>query len=316
MTIRVLAVAATIAALVVVPFDRRAAVAEPPLRLLVDATHAPQGYFDVHETLAVSPGPLTLVYPRWIPGHHAPNGPIPNVVDIKLSAGGATVPWERDPVDMYAFHATVPAGATSLAVDFRYLANALRGYDGGPTTTPSLMALEWWKVVLSPQAADYGTVVIAPSITLPAGWSSATALEASSTSGDTVTFKPVSLEMLADSPLDAGRYAKVVPLGTWDGAPLELAIFADVPSSLAIGDKTLASLRAIVTQMHALYVHRHFNHYTFLLTLTDVFGNGLEHHQSSDNGASPDFFTSPSALTAGASLLTHEFNHSWDGKFR
>jgi predicted metalloprotease with PDZ domain len=178
------------------------------------------------------------------------------------------------------------------------------------------MALEWWKVVLSPQADNYATVTIAPSITLPAGWSSATALETSSTDGTTVTYKPVSLERLFDSPLDAGRYAKVLDLGTWDGAPLALAIFADVPSSLAVDAKTQDELRAIVAQMHALYVHRHFNHYTFLLTLTDVFGNGLEHHQSSDNGSSPDFFTSPTSLTAHASLLTHEFNHSWDGKYR
>ncbi|HTJ28401.1 MAG TPA: hypothetical protein VMA36_19745 [Candidatus Limnocylindria bacterium] len=286
--------------------------------LHVDATDAVEGILRMHEMIAVTPGALTLVYPRWVPGEHAPNGPIANVVDLAVHAGSANLTWQRDPVNLYAFHVDVPQGVTSLAVDFAFVNSPAASSSLPRLSTPNMLCLEWNKVVLTPQADDQRTVVVTPSITLPSpAWKYASALETTSASGADVAFKPVTLETLVDSPLDAGTNARTFELGTWDGAPVSLAAFADTPEELAASDETVKKLRALVAQMHALYRYRHFRHYTFLLTLTDEMpGEGLEHHQSSDNGTGGDFLTSAPALATESDLLPHEWNHSWDGKFR
>jgi predicted metalloprotease with PDZ domain len=286
--------------------------------LHVDATDAPQGILRMHETFAVIPGALTLVYPRWVPGEHAPNGPIANVVDLTLRAGATNLTWQRDPVNLDAFHVEVPQGVSSLEVEFAFVNSPASGSSLPRLSTPNMLCLEWNKVVLTPQADDQRTVVITPSITLPSpAWKYASALETNAASGAEISFKPVTLETLVDSPLDAGTNARTFALGTWDGAPVSLAAFADTPEELAASDETVKKLRGLVAQMHALYGNRHFRHYTFLLTLSDEMpGEGLEHHESSNNGTVGDFLTSAPALVTESDLLPHEFNHSWDGKYR
>ncbi|MGH9725801.1 MAG: M61 family peptidase, partial [Candidatus Acidiferrales bacterium] len=69
-------------------------------RLTVDATGAPRKIIRAHLVIPASPGPLTLVYPKWLPGEHSPNGPINGLAGIKFTAGGVTLPWRRDLVDM------------------------------------------------------------------------------------------------------------------------------------------------------------------------------------------------------------------------
>lgn len=312
-----LARAASLAAALclLIPGAAARAQSAAPIALHVDASRAVQGLLAVHETIPVASGPLVLVYPKWLPGAHGPDGPIQNVSGLLVRAGGATLPWARDPVDLYAFHVDVPAGATSIDVDFAYLGG--RNSDAR-LSTPNLFTLSWNKVALTPQAADYSKVVLAPSLRLPsARWKYATALDTARADGADLAFKPVSLEMLVDSPLDAGINERTFELGTWDGAPVTLAAFADTPAQLAASDETVRKLRSLVEQMHALYRYRHWDHYTFLLTLSETLaGEGLEHHQSSDNGTGGEFLTDESALTSSADLLAHEMNHSWDGKFR
>jgi predicted metalloprotease with PDZ domain len=289
-----------------------------PIVLDVDASHAVQGILFVHETMPVQSGPLTLVYSKWIPGEHAPNGPIANVAGLVIRAGRAILPWRRDPVDLYAFHVDVPAGYGAIDVDFEYLGAQTGENSRARLSTPAIFTLAWNKVVLTPAADDYRGVRIAPSLRLPsARWKYATALQTEFAKDGAVRFTPVSLETLVDSPLDAGINARVFELGTWSGAPVTLAAFADTPEQLAAGDKTVEKLRNVVTQMRALYRNRHWNRYTFLLTVSDVMpGQGVEHHESSDNGTVGDFLTDESVFAARADLLTHELNHSWDGKFR
>jgi predicted metalloprotease with PDZ domain len=178
--------------------------------------------------------------------------------------------------------------------------------------------LTWNKVLLAPAVDDYRTLRIAPSITLPgADWQFGTALTVATQHGAQVTFAPLSEEMLIDSPLDAGLHVRKVDLGSIDAAPVQLDVFADTAAELDASDKTLAKFRALVAQMHALYGARHFNHYTFLLTVSDVLpGEGVEHHQSSDDGTGGDFLIDPDGLVEDGDLLPHEFNHSWDGKYR
>ncbi|HZO93766.1 MAG TPA: hypothetical protein VFB22_08335 [Candidatus Baltobacteraceae bacterium] len=311
------AVCLTASAGFVVPL-RVSAQATPPITLHVDASRAVQGLLAMHETIPVTAGALTLVYPKWIPGEHSPSGPIPNLAGIHISGGGHAIAWTRDPVDLYAFHLDVPAGVSSLDVDYLYLGANGGQYSNARLSTPNLLSLTWNKVILTPKVEDYHTQVIAPSLTLPgADWKYATALDTVSHNGADVTFKPVSQAMLVDSPLDAGINSRTWALGTFNGAPVTLAAFADTPDELDAGDATIQKFRNLVTQMHALYRWRHFDHYTFLLTLSDVMpGEGVEHHQSSDDGTAGDFLTDHAGLIADADLLPHEWNHSWDGKYR
>lgn len=289
-----------------------------PIVLKVDASRIVQGIISVHESIPVGAGPLTLRYPKWIPGEHGPNGAVVNVAGVVVRAGTQHLTWRRDLVDGYAFHVDVPAGTTTLDVDFEYLGDNQGDYSQARLSTPNMLTLTWNKVLLLPSVDDYATQTIAPTLRLPGPqWQYATALETASQRGADVSFVPVTQEQLVDSPLNAGLNFKRWDLGSIDGAKVDLAAIADTPEQLAADDKTVGKLRALVTQMGALYGHRHFNHYTFLLTLSEVMpGNGVEHHQSSDDGTKGDFLTDPDGLKSEADLLPHEFNHSWDGKFR
>jgi predicted metalloprotease with PDZ domain len=291
---------------------------QQPIAVHVDASRAVQGLLSVHETVRVSPGPLTLIYPKWIPGEHAPSGAIQNVAGLRITAGGQPIAWTRDPVDLFSFHLNVPAGVSSLDVDFVYLGANGGNYSTARLSTPNLLSLTWNKVILTPKVEDYHTQQIAATLTLPgADWKYATALDTVSQQGAEVTFAPASQAKLVDSPLDAGMNARTWNLGTFNGAPVTLAAFADTPEQLAVPDATIDKFRNLVTQMHALYRYRHFDHYVFLLTLSDVMpGEGVEHHQSSDNGTDGKFLTEHGSLVANADLLAHEWNHSWDGKYR
>jgi predicted metalloprotease with PDZ domain len=293
----------------------------PPRQLMmsvdVDASHATANVLQVHEHIPVVAGPLTLEYPKWVPGEHMPAGPIVNLAALVITAGGQRLRWQRDLVDMNAFHLNVPAETSALDVRFEFLGAPLGRYSAARLASANMLVLTWHKVLLVPDVDDYRTVTIAPSVTLPGiDWQYATALDTATHAGAVVTFTPVTMETLVDSPLDAGTNSRRWPLGTIDGAPVDIAVFADSPEQLD-GDATIVKLRKLVTQMAALYHARHFNHYTFLLTVSDVLpGEGVEHHQSSDNGTAADFLTSHDSLVDNADLLAHEFNHSWDGKYR
>lgn len=287
-----------------------------PIALSVDAREVTRGVLHVRETIPDVRGTVKLVYPKWIPGTHGPTGSIAEVGTIAVSSGGEALAWRRDPVDLYAIYVDVPAGKSGLEVSFD---NYNAGGEQGRLATPNMMSLSWNRVVLTPFVENYSTQFIAPTITLPsADWQWATALESTGQSGATVSFKPVSLEQLVDSPLDAGLNAKKLALGAIDGAPVDIAIFADTQDQLAISDKHVENLRRLVREMAALYGARHFNHYTFLLTVSDVLpGQGLEHHQSSDDGSSGDSLISDRGFAGSlGDLLAHEFNHSWNGKYR
>jgi predicted metalloprotease with PDZ domain len=297
----------------------RAAVSEPAqMSVDVDAAEITRGVVHVHETIPVGAGPMTLVYPKWIPGEHSPNGPIVNLASLAVRGNGTPLAWRRDPVDLYAFHLDVPPGANELEVTFDFYGAPVEHYSSARLGAPNMFALTWNKVVLTPDIADYRSLRIAPALHLPgAGWQIGTALAVAARSGADVRFAPVNEETLIDSPVDGGLNVRKVPLGTFDGAPVELDMFADTPDELDAGDSTLMKFRNLIAEMHALYGARHFDHYTFLLTLSDVLPpEGVEHHQSSDDGAAGDFLIDPASLADAGDLLPHEFNHSWDGKYR
>ncbi|MDQ6645723.1 MAG: peptidase M61 [Pseudomonadota bacterium] len=283
------------------------------LALHVDASDTTQGIFRVHETIPVQAGDLTLLYPQWIPGDHSPSGPVAMLAGLKLSANGKPLKWVRDKYDVYTFHLQVPEGVLSIDADFQYLSDRSGGFE----MTDRMLGLEWNKMALYPAGHFTRDVTFAPSVTLPKGWQLGSALEQASHTGDTTTFKPVTFNTLVDSPIYAGQYFKRVDLTPAGGAPVHMDIVADAPKFLEITPEQLKVHRALVTQATRLFGSHHYDHYDFLFSLSDQLGgNGLEHHQSSENGLGADYFTAWAENAPDRDLLAHEYTHSWNGKFR
>jgi predicted metalloprotease with PDZ domain len=284
--------------------------------LNVDATDLSQQIFRMHMTIPVKPGPLTLLYPQWLPANHGPNGPITQLAGLKFTANGNPVAWTRDPLHVYAFHLTVPEGATTLEADYQYLSPLDTG-QGRITMTDDILGVQWISTTLYPAGYVARGVNVQANLKLPAGWQYATALETDNRAGDDVHFKTSDLETLMDSPLFAGRYVKRFDLDPGAKVRVTLNVFADTPESLEAKPEQIAPHRALVQQAYKLYGSYHYDHYDFLLALSDEFGGiGREHHQSSENGVKPGYFTEWAKGEAGRELLPHEYTHSWDGKFR
>ena len=128
------------------------------IELKVDAHEAPRRLLHAKLTIPAKPGPMTLVYPKWIPGEHGPNGPINDLTGLKITAGEKTLAWQRDDVDLYAFHITVPSEADSIEVSLDYLGPASKEastYTSLPTT-PSLAIVHWYTLLLYPQGQPRG----------------------------------------------------------------------------------------------------------------------------------------------------------------
>ena len=295
------------------------------IQLSVDLTDAPRNIYHSRLTIPVKPGPLTLVYPEWIPGNHRPSGPIANVTGIKMEAAGQTLAWQRDPVDMYAFHVDVPAGANELHVSMDTITNDGSAGASGPAATTNVLDLNWNQVVLYRQGASSDAVQVTPSILLPAEWRFGTALILSNTieehdakQPDMRRFKPVSLTTLVDSPLIAGNHYRKIELTKPGETPVHVIdMVGESDAALAMTPADEAAYRKLVAETGVLFGARHYLEYHFLLTLSDEAGHhGVEHHQSSDNSVRERTLLEPELQLLEAGLLPHEFTHSWNGKYR
>ena len=289
-----------------------------PIRVSLDLTDAPRKLLHAYLSIPVQPGPLTLEYPKWIPGEHSPSGPIDNFAGLTFTAHGETLVWRRDDVNMFAFHLTVPAGIDQIQAKVDFLATAPpSGFSAGASTGPNLAVVNWNEVVLSPAGAPSSRVLFEPSIKLPDGWSLGTALTRSSADGNSVHFQPVSLETLVDSPVLAGRFFKEIPLSPQVTPRHYLDIAADGPEDLKINSNLASAFGNLILETGALYRSRHYDSYHFLLTLSDSVAHfGLEHHQSSDDRVGARAFLDDDMSLLDGDLLPHEFTHSWNGKFR
>lgn len=289
-----------------------------PIRLSVDASHAPQKILHAHMQIPVQPGPLTLYYPEWIPGEHMPDGPIINVAGLKFVAGGKTVPWRRDLLDGFTFHLNIPQGASTMDVDLDFLLSApATGFSAGASATANLDVLSWNQVVLYPQGYRAKDITVDPTLRLPAGWQFGTALPGATRNGDTIDFSPVSLDTLVDSPVISGRYFRTIQLTPGQNPPHEMDIAADNPADLAMPAEMEAHFRQLVAETGAMFGSRHYRDYHYLLTLSDQVAHfGLEHHESSDDQIEERGLTDESERTYYSDLIPHEFTHSWNGKYR
>ncbi|NBB51553.1 peptidase M61 [Rhizobium sp. CRIBSB] len=287
------------------------------IRYHVDATDLEHQVVRVRQTIPVTPGPLTLLYPKFLPGNHAPTGPIQLLSGLTATGGGQRVEWQRDTVDPYAFHFVIPEGVNELEVRFEWLTqpdNAVWRV----TMTPDIVNLQFEKALLYPAGYRHSRIAVSPSVQLPEGWRFGTAMATDAPDGQPVRFETVSVETLADSPMFAGRHYRRVDLDPGGRSPVYLTIVGDTAEAVNITDTQINSFQALVDQADYLFGARHFDRYEFLLAATNRLGGiGLEHHRSSENTASANFFGSGWQGAFGTrGLLPHEFVHSWNGKFR
>ena len=314
-----LAAGSLLVALSAAPGPLRAA-APATARIEVDAREAPRGIMSAHLALPVVEGPLTLVYPKWLPGRHSPAGPLTSLGGPRFTAGGRPLPWRRDPIDLNAFHLDIPAGTAQLGVDLEILTapapdGVVQGLETPRTATESLLILEWNQLLLYPAATRSDDLIYQAAVRLPPGWKFATALDPVSADAGGVQFAPVSLTTLVDSTLLAGRYFRDVALGGTPAVTLHLA--ADTPVALNMSAATAAHYRRLVREAAALFGATHYNRYEFLWALTDqIMPDGLEHHESSDDRSPLRALLDDPIRRAEANLLPHEYVHSWNGKYR
>jgi predicted metalloprotease with PDZ domain len=289
-----------------------------PIRLVVDASQAAQKILHAHLEIPVTPGPLTLYYPEWIPGEHMPDGPIIEVAGLKFSGAGKTIPWRRDLVEMFSIHLTIPAGVTSLSADFDFLLSApATGYSAGASATNALALLSWNQVLLYPKGFNIRDITFTPSLKLPDGWKYGTALPGAKRNGDMIDFSPVALNTLVDSPVITGKYFREIELTPGQNPAHFMDIAADSESALAMSPETQTHFHQLVAEAGALFGSRHYRDYHFLLSLSDDVAHfGLEHHESSDDRTAERSLIDDAELIVFAGLLPHEFVHSWNGKYR
>jgi predicted metalloprotease with PDZ domain len=303
--------------------DTPAPVDQPYAGMLtvnVDLSDAGKRIFRSHETIPVKSGALTLFYPKWIPGEHAPSGPVENVSGLIIRANGKQLPWRRDLRDMFTLHLDVPEGVSQLDLEFEFLSpgdGEGSNFGASASATPDLVDMEFNQVAFYPAGYYTRQIQIQPTVELPEGWKFGSALQVDSQSGNTTHFKPVSFNNFVDSPLIAGANFNRVDLTPSGGTSVHLNVVGDSAKAVKLTDKQLQQQRDVVKQTNLLFGAHHYDHYDFLLTLSDHTGHfGLEHHQSSDDRLPADFFTDDDMHLWAASLMPHEFVHSWNGKFR
>jgi predicted metalloprotease with PDZ domain len=286
-----------------------------PIQITADLSDAPRKLYHAEIDIPVQPGPVSLTTPKWIPGNHRPTGPVDEITGVVFTANGKVLPWRRDDEDLYEFHVTVPAGVTTLHAHLDCIVTA--------RISQKLAVLEWEKLLLYPAKTPVKEIAVQPSVTVPAGWGIGTALtpidgyDPQNPKGGTTHYAATTVEQLEDSPVISGEYFHEFALAPEVTPKHYIDVVADSPEDSKLRPALLAELNNLVRETGAAYNSRHYNVYHFLLTLSDVAGGeGLEHGQSSDNGVGEKGFSDDAHQLAESDLLSHEFTHSWNGKYR
>jgi predicted metalloprotease with PDZ domain len=286
-----------------------------PIQITADLSDAPRKLYHAEVDIPAAAGPLTLTTPKWLPGHHSPNGPVGDITGVVFTANGQTLPWRRDDLDLYQYHLVVPSGVTSIHAHLDCIvANRI---------TTNMAVLEWEKLLLYPAGIPVRQIPIQASVTVPMGWGIGTSLKPVSPydpghpAGGTVHYAATTVEMLEDSPIITGEYFHEYALAP-DVTPKHyIDLVGDEAEDVQLRPKVLDHISNLVREAGAMYNSRHYNSYHFLLTLTkNGGGGGLEHHESSDNGMTEHGLADDQNEMLNFYLLSHEFTHSWNGKYR
>ena len=291
--------------------------APPTVMLRVDAGDAPRKIFHAQMSIPAAPGTLTLYYPKWIPGEHGPTGPIQDLAGVKFTANGQLLKWRRDLLDGWTIHVDVPVGATSVdaSLDFISPVGPHGIYTGGASATDKLSVISWNTVLLYPAGWTSDELTYQASLRLPQGWKYGTPLAIASETGGEIKFQPVSLTTLIDSPVIAGEYLRVVPLA--ENPRQEMDIAADSAAALDAPQEVFDHYRNLTDQAKKLFGAQHFRDYHFLYSLSDHVAHfGLEHHESNDSRSDERALVDSEKRLLASGLLSHEYVHSWNGKYR
>src|ERR1700756_41659 len=291
--------------------------AGPNISLAVDATEAPRKILHARLRIPATPGTLTLYYPKWLPGEHAPTGPVVDLAGLKFSASGKPLKWRRDLLDGWTINVEVPTGENEVLADLDYLEPATleEGFSSGSSATDKLLVLSWNQVLLYPKGWKAEDITFSAALKIPDGWKYATSLSLSNANGNDLHFRPEPLNVHIDSPVLTGQYLKAVPLA--QNPPAELDVASDSAAALEPSQEVWDHYKNLVTQAGALFGAQHYLQYHFLYTLSDHVAHfGLEHHQSNDSRTSERALIDETERKLDAALLPHEFAHSWNGKYR
>jgi len=292
----------------------------PRISIALDASDAPRKIFHAQLTIPAAPGTLTLYYPKWIPGEHAPSGPVIDLAGLKFTGNGQPLKWRRALDDNWTILVEVPAGVQEVhaALDFLSPTGADQAlFSSGASATAKLAVISWNQVLLYPKGWTADQLTYSASVKLPSGWKFGTPLPVSSQSGEEIHFSPVSLYTLVDSPVITGEYLKIVPLNPGQNPPVEMDIAADSPTALEPPPEVWDHYRNLVKQAGQLFGATHYRDYHFLFSLSGHVAHfGLEHHESNDSRIAERALIDPELRVARAPLLPHEYVHSWNGKFR
>jgi predicted metalloprotease with PDZ domain len=296
---------------------------QPTVTIFVDASAAPRKIFHAKLKIPASAGDLTLYYPKWIPGEHAPDGPVIDLAGLKFSASGKTLQWRRDLLDGFTIHVDVPSGENEVDAELDFLSPAMfeSGFSAGSSATDKMAVISWNQVLLYPKGWKSDDLTYVATLKLPANWKFGTSLPITSTTGDQlngeaqITFQPISLTMLVDSPVITGEFLKVVKLA--DNPPVEMDVAADSAAALEPAEEVWGHYKSLVEQTNKLFGAYHYRDYHFLFSLSDHVAHfGLEHHESDDSRMEERGLVDEPLRKSQASLLPHEYVHSWNGKYR
>lgn len=289
---------------------------QTPIQITASLVDAPRKLYHSDSEIPVKAGPLTLITPQWIPGDHRPTGPVSDIVGVVFTANGKPLPWRRDDVDMYEFHIDIPPGVTTLHAHLDCIVTS--------RVSNKMAVLEWERLMIYPAHTPVRDIPIQPSLIVPAGWGVGTALQPTGggswpvpAAGTTTRFAAINVEQLQDSPIITGQYFHEFALAPDVSPKHYIDVASDFPQDSNLKPELLDKVSNLVREAGAAYASHHYNVYHFLLTLSDVAGGeGLEHGQSSDNGVEEKGFARPPLELGNADLLSHEFTHSWNGKYR
>jgi predicted metalloprotease with PDZ domain len=266
---------------------------QTPIQVTANLTDGPRKLYHSDSDIPVKAGPLDLITPQWIPGTHMPAGPVSDIVGVVFTADGKPLPWRRDDVNTHR-------------------------------VSQKIAVLEWEHLMIYPANTPVRDIPIQPSLIVPAGWGVGTALTPIDSpswpvpaAGALTHFAATTVEQLEDSPIIAGEYFHEFALAPDISPKHYIDVVSDFPEDSNLSPQLLDKISNLVREASAAYASHHYHEYHFLLTLSDVAGGeGLEHGQSSDNGTGEKAFSEPGSELANADLLSHEFTHSWNGKYR
>ncbi len=299
----------------------RAAETAPTLRLEVDAREISRQLLHARQEIPAPPGPLSLWYPKWVPGTHAPGGPVQNIAGLRLETPeGKPIPWRRDEAEPYRIACTVPDSTDRVIVRLDYICNQPTVNSVGVDSfgNAQLGVIDWNTCLLYPEGASIDQLQVSARLLLPAKWRFGTALTVAKETEGSVEFKPETLRDFIDCPLICGEHFRTIELKVKNFPPTFLHLTSESPAAIQLEDKVVEKYRNVVSEAGALFGGAHFSEYHFLVVCSDQVGHmGVEHLSSSLNGVSErDLIDDKKRQGWVANLLPHEFVHSWCGKHR